>query len=84
MRDCIYIQFVIHYHPDSGFGLNVDILRNTFNAKQTELARKTIDFIDKAAPQAVIFPVDTRTLSAGNIEISQEIQTKEGTRRLNT
>ena len=26
--------------------------------------------------QAVIFPVDTQTLSGGNIEISQEIQTE--------
>ena len=31
--------------------------------------------------QAVIFPADTRTLSAGNIEISQEIKTKQGIRR---
>ena len=31
--------------------------------------------------QAVIFPADTRTLSAGNIEISQEIQTEQGIRR---
>ena len=43
-------------------------------------------FVQQSSPymdenQAVVFPADTRTLSTGNIKTSQEIPTKQGTRR---